>query len=209
MNHEWAEKTNAADKYLLNELTDSERLDFEEHLFDCPVCSGLVRSDAIIVDNLKEVLLEPVPEKRSAFLNWMRPLVFVPTFAALALAVFTGYQNLVYIPELHAPRVLQTHVVDSVARGSGTSVRLDRHAPMFNLSFDVDSPQAYASYVCDFQNDRKETVLTVDAGKPEVAAFTLSLLLPTNKFPAGPYVAIVTAGVNRVEVRRLPFVIQN
>lgn len=213
MNHEFAEKSNTAGKYLLNELTPSERLDFEEHFFDCPVCSGLVRRDAMIVGNLKEVLMEPVPEKRSAFLNWMRPLVFVPSFAALALAIFSGYQNLVYIPALYAPRVLQTHVIDSVARGAGTSVRIDRSVPTFNLSFDVDAPQAYASYVCNFENNRKENVLTVNTGKPEVAAFTLSLLLPTNKFPPGQYVAvvnaIVTTGANRVEVRRLPFVIQN
>jgi hypothetical protein len=209
MNHELAEKSNAVGKYLLNELTEAERLDFEEHLFDCPVCASLVRRDAILVDNLKQVLLEPVPEKKSIFFNWLRPFVFVPTFAALALALFTGYQNLVYIPTLMRPRVLQPHVIDSVARGEGTSISLDRQAAMFNLSFDVDSPQAYASYVCDFQNDRKETVLSIDTRKPKVAAFTLSLLLPANKFPAGQYVAIVTAGLHGVEVRRLPFVIKN
>jgi hypothetical protein len=209
MNHELAEKSNAVDKYLLDELTEAGRLDFEEHMFDCPVCFSQVERDALIVDNLKDVLREPAPEKRSIFLNWFRPLVFVPTFAALALAVFTGYQNLVYIPALNKPAVLQTHVIDSVARGEGTAIRLDRGAPMFNLSFDVDSPQAYASYVCEFQNDRKETVLTVNAGKPATAAFTLNLLLPANKFPAGQYVAIVSAGAEHLEVRRLPFVIQN
>ncbi|HEY1950170.1 MAG TPA: zf-HC2 domain-containing protein [Bryobacteraceae bacterium] len=209
MNHELAEKSNAVDKYLLNELTEAERLDFEEHMFDCPACFSQVERDALIVDNLKEVLLEPTPEKRSIFLSWFRPLVFVPTFAALALAMFTGYQNLVYIPALSQPQVLQTHMIDSVARGEGTAIRLDRNSPMFNLSFDVDSPQAYASYVCEFQNDRKETVLTVNAGKPATAAFTLNLLLPAKKFPAGQYVAIVNAGADHLEVRRLPFVIQN
>jgi hypothetical protein len=207
MNHESAEKSNAVDKYLLNELSESERLDFEEHMFECQACFSLVERDAMIVGNLKEVLREPAPEKKSIFLSWMHPFAFVPTFAALALAVFTGYQNLVSIPAITKPQVLQTYVIDSVARGEGTAIRLDRNAPMFNLSFDVDSPQAYSSYVCDFQNDRKETVLTVDAGKPKVAAFTLSLLLPAKKFPAGQYVAIVSG--TGTEVRRLHFVIQD
>jgi hypothetical protein len=213
MNHELAVKINAVDKYLMNELTGAERHDFEEHLFDCPACFGLVERDALILDNLKEVLREPVPEEKRSFSSvlaeWMRPLVFVPSFAALALAMFTGYQNLVYIPALSKPLVLQPHVIDSVARGEGTAIHLDRGEPMFNLSFDVDSPQAYASYVCEFQNDRKETVLTVDAGKPASAAFTLNLLLPAKKFPPGQYVAIISAGTDHTEVRRLPFTVQN
>jgi hypothetical protein len=213
MNHELAVQINAVDKYLMNELTGAERHDFEEHLFECPACFGLVERDAFIIDNLKEVLLEPAPEERrsfsSIFSRWTRPFVFVPSFAALALATFTGYQNLVYIPALSKPSLLQPHVIDSVARGTGTAIRLDRGTPMFNLSFDVDSPQAYASYVCEFQNERKETVLIVDAGKPAAAAFTLNLLLPAKKFPAGQYVAIVSAAADHTEVRRLPFLIQN
>ena len=213
MNHELAVKIHAVDKYLMNELTGAERHDFEEHLFECTVCFNLVERDALIVDNLKEVLREPAPEEKrsfsSVFNQWMRPFVFVPSFAALALAMFTGYQNLVYIPALSKPLVLQPHVIDSVARGTGTAIPLDRAAAMFNLSFDVDSPQAYASYICEFKNDRKESVLSVDAGKPASAAFTLNLLLPAKKFPAGQYVAIVSAGADHTEVRRLPFVIQN
>jgi putative zinc finger protein len=213
MNHELAVKIDAVDKYLMNELTGAERHDFEEHMFDCPACFGLVERDALIVDNLKEVLREPLPDQKrsfsSVFAQWTRPFVFIPSFAALALAMFTGYQNLVYIPGLNKPMVLQPHVIDSVARGVGTAIHLDRGAAMFNLSFDVDSPQAYASYVCEFQNDRKETVLTVDAGQPATAAFTLNLLLPAKKFPAGQYVAIISAGAQNTEVRRLPFLIQN
>ena len=215
MNHKLAEETNAVGKYLLDELTEAERIDFEEHLFDCTVCADSVRNDAIIVDNLKDVLLESRPLKNSSRLapsgfnsSWWRPMVLLPTFAALALAVLTSYQNIVLIPALYAPRVLQTHIIDSAARGLGTPVVVNPNAPMFNLSFDVDSPQAYASYVCEFQNERKETVLTVDAGNPKVAAFTLSLLLPTKKFPSGQYAATVSAGANRTEVFRLPFVIQ-
>src|SRR5882762_5192275 len=118
MNHQLAEQTHAVDKYLLNELTEAERLEFEEHFFDCPACSHELKQNTIVVDNLKQVLLEDRRKtseervasrwlSREAWLSWLRPTTLVPAFAALALALVVGYQNFVYIPGLTRPRALE------------------------------------------------------------------------------------------------------
>src|SRR5882724_13439816 len=98
MNHKLAEQTHAVDKYLLNELSATERLEFEEHFLDCPACSDELKQNVIVVDNLKQVLLEDrrkSSEERVAataepgrgwftrWFRWLRPATLVPAFAAL------------------------------------------------------------------------------------------------------------------------------
>jgi hypothetical protein len=221
MNHQLAEQTQAVDKYLLNELTEAERLEFEEHYFDCQACADQLKHNAIVVDNLKQVLLEDqrdpseqrvsaTPKSGGSWLSWLKPATLVPAFAALALALIVGYQNFVYIPGLTRPQALETVPIPSAARDSGTVVAIDRGLPMFPLSFDVDSPQAYPSYICDFQSEGKGSILEVDSGSRKVAAFTLELLLPSKHFPPGRYVMILRpASQPEKVVSRFSFAIQD
>jgi hypothetical protein len=221
MNHQLAEQTQAVDKYLLNELNEAERLEFEEHYFDCQICAEQLQHNAIVVDNLKQVLLEnqrDVSRQRMSaaakpgrsWLDWLRPATLVPAFAALALALIVGYQNFVYIPGLTRPQALETVPIPSAARDSGTVAAIDRRLPMFNLSFDVDSPQAYPAYTCDFQREGKGSILKVDSGPRNVASFTLELLLPSKRFPPGRYVMILRPASQRETViSRFWFAIQD
>ena len=221
MNHQLAEQTQAVDKYLLNELNEAERLEFEEHYFDCQACSDQLKHNAIVVDNLKQVLLEDqrdTSEQRvsathkpgRSWLGWLKPATLVPAFATLALALIVGYQNFVYIPGLTRPQALETVPIPSAARDSGTVVAIDRGLPMFNLSFDVDSPQTYPSYTCDFQSEGKGSILNVDSVSRKVAAFTLELLLPSKQFPPGRYVMILRpASQPEKVVSRFSFAIQD
>ncbi len=206
MDHKLAEKNSTVERYLLNELPPDERLAFEEHLFDCPVCGELVRNGAISIDNIKEVLRDeperaiatgrPIQEQRSKWsgsrwAGWFRPATLVPSLAALALAVVVCYQGLVYIPSLERPEVLSDNVIAPLARGGGPVITVDRSRPLFNVNFEVDSPQVYSRYTCDFQLQGRGTVLQMDSGKRQFASFTLSLLLPEKLFPAGRYLMIV------------------
>jgi hypothetical protein len=221
MNHQLAEQTQAVDKYLLNELNEAERLEFEEHYFDCQICAEQLQHNTIVVDNLKQVLREErrdsAEQRVSAtakpgrrWLGWLKPAAIVPAFAALALALIVGYQNFVYIPGLTRPQALETVPIPSAARDSGTVVAIDRSLPMFNLSFDVDSPQAYPSYTCDFQSEDKGSILKVDSGPRKVASFTLELLLPSKPFPPGRYVMILRpASQPETVISRFSFAIQD
>lgn len=222
MDHKLAEQENAVERYLLNEFTPAERMEFEEHLFDCRICAEQARQDAIFADNVKAVMLE---EERSAsrgrsklekgkrigsWFQWFRPATLVPAFAALAFAAILGYQNLVYIPGLEQPQVLSTTVIAPLARDEGAVVKVDRRLPRFNLNFEVDSPRPYPAYRCDFEREDGARVLSLDSGPRQVASFTLDLLLPTKRFPPGRYVMILRSNSEpQREIQRYTFVIQD
>lgn len=221
MDHKLAVNSGTVERYLLNELSPDERLAFEEHLFDCPACGDLVRTGAIAIDNIKQVLREEPdramatgaeegrPKWRSLWAGWFRPAALIPSMAALALAVVVCYQGFVYIPSIERPEVLSDNVIAPVTRGAGPVITVDRSRPLFNLNFEVDSPHAYPRYTCEFQSQGRGTVLKMDSGKRQFASFTLSLLVPAKLFPAGNYVMIVRPEAEPdTEIQRYEFVIQ-
>jgi hypothetical protein len=218
MDHKEAERTSAVEKYLLNEFTTDERLEFEAHFFDCPICTDSVRQSAISIDNIRSVLREHsasstlpkrTPNVKFKWLSGLRVPVLVPSLAALILAAVVSYQNSVLIPRFERPLVLSTNVLSSVSRGTAPVVRINRNRPLFNLNFEVDSPRVLSSYECDFQNEKKDTVLSVNSGPKKVANFTLDLLLPTKQFPPGSYAMVLRPTSDpKIPLQQYDFVIQ-
>jgi hypothetical protein len=219
MDHKKAEQNSAVEKYLLNEFTTGERLEFEAHFFDCPICADLVRQGAISIDNIKGVfrenpvrgtVIEKTSRPGSRWFSWVGAPALVPSLAALVLAAVVGYQNLVSIPRLERPLVLSSDVLTSVSRGIAPVIKVDRKQALFNLNFEIDSPQAYPSYQCEFRNQANNIVLSVNSGEKKVASFTLDLLLPTDRFPPGAYAMVLRPDSSpNLELRRYDFVIQD
>ena len=52
MAHEEAEKIMAVESYLLNELTEEQRMRFEEHYFECAACADAVEAGQIFVSGI-------------------------------------------------------------------------------------------------------------------------------------------------------------
>jgi hypothetical protein len=129
MTHDLAIKSQAVERYFLDELAREERDAFEDHFFSCELCAADVRATAIFLENAKAVLREepikvpafkPVhlPEaakvKRNWF-AWLQPAF--PMIAAAALAVIV-FQNTVTIPALKTPRAIPAVVLDLTSRAS-------------------------------------------------------------------------------------------
>src|SRR4051794_22369107 len=51
MDHEAAVSSHAAEQYVLGEMPFPQREEFEEHFFDCALCSEEVRQTAVFADN--------------------------------------------------------------------------------------------------------------------------------------------------------------
>src|SRR6267378_7232166 len=103
MDHNQALQLQAAVKYVLGELSQVQRDEYEDHYFDCAECAVDIKALATFADTTREVLRheratqiakELVPA-RARWLRWLQPAL-VPACAALLLLV--GYQNLVSIP---------------------------------------------------------------------------------------------------------------
>jgi hypothetical protein len=219
MDHEFAEKSGAADRYLMNEVTAEERVEFEAHFFDCALCSDKVRKGAIFVEAAKEIMRgerdEAIARNRRAvrkparWLAWLTPATLTPSFAALALAIVVGYQNLVTLPALQKPQLLSTSVIAPLAREEAPVISIDPRLPHFNLNFMVDSSHVYPNYACQFTNERGTKILTMETGPRTVSSFTLSFLLPTRQFPPGHYELVVRPQTNpAASVQRYTFVVR-
>ncbi len=123
MDHLQAVNTLAAERYLLDEMTDAERDEFEGHFFSCRDCAEDLRDGAIMVDGARSGLIGSVaraaapPKLPSPFIarpRW-RPSVMLPWAAAASFALATGYLAL-QIPR-PGPLVLTPATLRPATRG--------------------------------------------------------------------------------------------
>jgi len=97
--HTQAVDSMAPERYLLGEMTDAERLEFEDHFFQCAECAEDVRVGGLMADGARAGLARDAGLPTAAG----RPLVFaaprrwrasvvLPYAAAAGLALVVGYQ---------------------------------------------------------------------------------------------------------------------
>jgi hypothetical protein len=166
MNHQEAEKTSATERYLLRQMTDQERMAFEDHYLDCAQCLEAVTLGADFLDAGRELAEEgrfnqptPVPAHQGWFGLWQslrQPIPALAMAAAVCLAVLGVYQqtkissqqNL--IAELKAPRQEVRYVLKSEQRsGSGPGVlRVPRRSELV-LEVEFTPKPIYKSYRVD------------------------------------------------------------
>ena len=154
MTHADAIRTLAAERYLLDEMSEIERFAFEEHYFDCLECADDVRTGSTMRHAVKSGLLpetaraQPVVQTVAAKRRWT-PAVVVPWAAAAMLALVVGYQSLVPAPG----RRLQIGALTPVtirpdSRGAVPTVSINGNAEVVTLALDVDAPdRADLTYV--------------------------------------------------------------
>ncbi len=159
MDHSEAIRMQAAEKYVLGELPNPLREEYEEHFFDCAECALDVKATAAFLDNSAEVLRQEAknekaknPVRRSWFPE-LRLVVAVPAFAVLLLVL--SYQSFVSVPhwkkmatESAASRVLPMFsLITANTRGSDSTVFRVRANESFGIYVDVPTDAAYRSYV--------------------------------------------------------------
>ena len=160
MDHETAVREMMAERYLLRELSPTERDAFEEHFFACKECAEDVRAGStFIAYSQGELSKTPQPvdgvsgRKRvlEPWFAWLRPAFTAPALAFL-LAVI-GYQNLVTYPKL-------TQAVDQPLIGSWVSVNVGtrgteaklvkaRAGEGFGVLLDIPPQGGFTAYVVD------------------------------------------------------------
>ena len=151
MTHQQALDTMAAERYLLDEMTEIEKHAFEEHYFDCDDCaqevrlgeqiraevraargSGLEAQDSHArTSNVVEFNKRPV---------WRRASTVIPWAAAAMLALTAGYQSLVVVPGLRQaiePQSLSPVMLREATRGTLPVVTVAPGQRFVTLGIDV------------------------------------------------------------------------
>jgi hypothetical protein len=178
MNHTEAVEHQAAERYLLGELSETESEEFERHFFECQECTSDVEAGALFVDNARAVFQERAPQAATVPVAspapaasrvrtllgalaevWRRPLVAAPSLAAIALAVLSSYQGLVVIPAMKrvvatssTAHPLPTFQLLEAVRGADRTVSPPPGVPFFSLSFDPSWETPFPQYRCQLHD---------------------------------------------------------
>jgi hypothetical protein len=221
MDHLEAVRLQAAEKYVLGELSSEIREQFEEHYFDCSECAQdlkalttFVTASRVVLDETKASSAAPARAprpQRLGWFHWLRPVIAVPAIAILAAVVL--FQNAITIPSARKQAATQSvaevyessyHLQGATRGGNMATVTLHPNEN-FALDFDFTPAQVFSSY----------TGTLMDASGHSVTSFSLSgeqtnkelhLVIRGGIVHAGNYELVVVGGQNS-EVFRVPFVI--
>jgi anti-sigma factor RsiW len=199
MDHSQAIETQAAERYLLGELSASEAEDFEQHYFECTDCAEAVESGGAFIANARAALgrpsrpapaSSPVPRTPFRFLSLQPQWVFA--LASAAVAAFAGialYQGAIVIPRfehlLENPAILPAIQLAGASRGEAASIRVPRGVPFVPLWADVPPDVRSAQYRCVLTR-AGQNVFAVTGPAP-VGAQPITVLVPAGKLSSGDY----------------------
>ena len=225
MDHTEALRLQAAEKYVLGELSQPLRDEYEEHYFECGECAEELKTTVAFVDSARGILRTEVPAKAEAqvarartggWFAWLPPAFAVPVFAALLLVV--AYQNVVTIPHLERNAVSSGRSADFVSligansRSEGSKayeIHRDRAAI---LEVDIPTSEGFANYDCQLQDASGRVVYRQGVSAAD-AKHTVHLIVAGRSLRAGNYVLTILgerAGgqVSPSEVERLTFTVE-
>jgi anti-sigma factor RsiW len=201
MTHDDAVQTLAAERYLLEEMSEAERDRFEEHYFDCEECADDVRLGARVHDEVKasgavtqaRTIPFAKPEKRRT--SW-RPMTALPWAAAAALALTVGYQNTVTVPALRsmsAPQALSPVTLRGATRGAAPVVRIAAGQAFVAVTADLVA-EATGEIAYSVRDVAGSTVVSGLAPAPR-AGLPFMLLLPAQSLArSAEYVLVIRDG---------------
>jgi anti-sigma factor RsiW len=206
MTHQHALDSKAAERYLLDEMPELERFQFEEHYFTCEACAEDVRTGALMRDGVRAGLLPAAtadaPPVRTLIAaspaaatsaGWRQAL---PWAVAATLAVTLGYQTLFVVPGLRDGMVATQAVAPVTLRPAtrGADPVIARPASgMLALAIDVAGVPGVASLAYDLRTADGVSVATGTAAAPIPGTPLLVLVPGTVLQSAGGYVLSVRA----------------
>jgi Putative zinc-finger len=203
MDHQEALRRTAVEKYLLNEMPQPERDEFEAHFFDCQECAADLRATAAFLDGArKEFKGSPIARpastirKKPRFAFLWRPAFISPAFATLLIVLV--YQNAVIYPrfdgeiaQLKSPEILQPiSLIGGNSRGGTIPSATLSGAQSILLSVDIPAARPYASYACVLLDPSGAIIWRVPVSV-EQARDTVSIRIPAGKWASGDYQLLV------------------
>jgi hypothetical protein len=206
MNHTEAVESQAVEKYVLREMTETEVLAFEEHFFTCKECADSVAAESVFVDTAREIYKDAESqergiERRPSFGERIRALFgpfaqpAVLACATAALAIVSIYQGLFLIPKLRGtaqPQQLFAYNLKESVRGN-QSIVVPAGANSVTLSFEPRWEERPSKYTCILETEQGARLASFEV-LPPAPGDPIMVLLPANLLRAGTVVLQMFAG---------------
>jgi anti-sigma factor RsiW len=205
MTHQQALDGLASERYLLDEMTEVERFEFEEHYFDCAACAEDVRLGDMIRQEARRagpaMAANPQAARPAVVLTspkwWRRPMTAVPWAVAATLALVVGYQSLVTVPGLRdvaGSQSIEPVMLRGATRGAATTVAIAPGQRFVALSADLLTAPTSSSLGYEVLDADRTAVVSGRATVPAAGA-SLMLLVPVDELrKAGRYTLTLRDG---------------
>lgn len=214
LTHEEAMSNMTTERYLLGELTETERTAYEEHLFSCQACFEQVKAGTEFVNCLartgvEELISASQPRWFQVALRALQPspaLAFAVMF--FGVAIFSGYQAIV-MRRMNAPQVVAVFTIPPAARAENKIVTASRQGS-FELRVVFPSNAALTAYTLQVVSESGEKKAIIPIAETPVNE--LQTRFNAAQFQSGKYVLLVQAvdrsTGNNVVVDSYPFDLQ-
>jgi hypothetical protein len=204
VDHVQATTNQTIERYLLGELPEADRDQFEEHYFNCPECAEQVRSVAQLHANIIPVLAEDaklqivsVAKKKPSWIDRLRLWQSSPMGAAACLATFLimtsviGYQA-VEMRRQNAPQAVASVILHPQARGAAAVIGIQTSHSFLLLEADV--PIASDQLKWEIRRVNSPDVLMKGIAPAPEPGGSLKLLLPASQISPGDYIVVIRSG---------------
>ena len=206
MTHQQAIDGMASERYLLDEMNEAERFEFEAHYFDCPECAEDVRLGHMIRQEvrLKADTTAAAVDVASGFSRtsakvlpfWKRPMMIaVPWAAAAALALVVGYQSIA-VRNAIGPESLAPVMLRGATRGANAVVAIAPNQRFVTLAVDVTTSSQTGALRYELLRGQT-SVLSGDASLPQ-AGMPLMLLVPAAELERGAQYSLIIRSADAV-----------
>jgi hypothetical protein len=210
MDHAEATRRFSAEQYLLGEMSEAERDEFEQHFFECTECTEALESGAYLVANTKAVFREQpravVLEKKKWFSwgNWG----FAP---AAALAGWAVAAVLAGVQFLHGPaesaQFAMAPAVSVRSVRSGEGLTFSKRSGMIALTVANEWEDTYSRYQGTIERTDDHNVVT--QGEIPATKSDITISVRPERFPTGSYLLTIyglrDGSAEKAAVARIPF----
>jgi len=190
LKHKEAVKKMAAERYVLGELHESERDQFEEHFFSCPDCARDVRDLAALTAVVRELPPEPpIPPSPAWRWRWVGLGPSLAWGGALAMvALFAVYQT-AQLRVAMRPQTLASILLLPETKGAVAAIPVQRMGT-FRL-LECDLPGSTGDLEWELRRTGSEKVLGRQAAPAPVKGVSFKVLLPSSVLAPGDYTLTV------------------
>jgi hypothetical protein len=206
MDHQEALRLQAAEKYILGELTPELCEQFEEHYFDCSDCATNLKALGTFITASRLVLEDAEGSPRVAphvawagrpgWFNWLQPVISVP--AIMALAAIVVFQLTMAIRSARKVETVQTvaevyessYHLQGTTRGAETAKLAVRPDESFAVDFDFVPTRIFSNYKGSLLDSSGQVVLVFGL-KGEQSNKEVHLVIPGGKVHTGSYEVVV------------------